>query len=100
MEETKKKSYVLETEEYPKTLVYDPSICIKPIITKCIYTPFTENCTCKHCYKNIQGCPINKIRRSPILIETEPTHNNQSCNSNKTIRQSPVLVDYKFFDTD
>jgi len=102
---SKSDSHILETGDYYEKREYgydtiDPAtIFMKPIISQCIYTPFTENGTCRYCYKNIEVHGINKnksIRKSPVLIETEPTSNDQSIEpNNETIRQSPILVDYK-----
>ena len=106
---SKSDSHILETGDYYEKREYgydtiDPAtIFMKPIISQCIYTPFTENGTCRYYYKNIEDHGINKnksIRKSPVLIETEPTSNDQSTEpNNETIRQSPILVDYKNYWT-
>jgi len=93
---SKSDSYILETGEYYEKgeYAYDrigPET-MEPIISQCIYiSSFTLNSICQYCHQNIDKHVINKnksIRQSPILIETEPRYNDQS------IRESPTLVDY------
>ena len=82
-----------QKREYGYDTIHSETIFRKPRIANCIYTPFLKNRFCKYCYKNIEDHVKNiSIRKSPILIDTEPTSNDQY---SKSIRKPAVLVDYK-----